>query len=190
MTEQIEQLQKMKSKIEKDKTHILHEIADARAATDEVMRAQSSADKSNKNLQATVTDLNKKMAEANLTLGDYEGVKRKIAAENADLLRVVGDLDTNLNMQLKAKASLAAQLEEVKANADNEARERSLLLGKFRNLEHEVDGTKEALEEEMSSRDNVLRQVSKAEGDATMWRAKYETEALAKGEELEMTKMK
>merc|ERR1712168_732294 len=34
MTEQIEQLQKMKSKIEKDKTHILNEIADARAATE------------------------------------------------------------------------------------------------------------------------------------------------------------
>merc|ERR1719370_2608509 len=43
MTEQIDQLQKMKSKI-------VNETADARAATDEVMRAQSSADKSNRNL--------------------------------------------------------------------------------------------------------------------------------------------
>jgi len=190
MTEQIEQLQKMKSKIEKDKTHILNEIADARAATDEVMRAQSSADKSNRNLQATLTDLAKKMAEANLTLGDFEAVKRKIAAENADLIRVVGDLDTNLNMLLKAKAAMAASLHEVKANADNESRERSLLLGKFRNLEHEVDGAKEALEEEAASRDNVNRQVAKAQADANLWRAKYETDAVAKAEELEMTKMK
>merc|ERR1712071_661763 len=74
--------------------------------------------------------------------------------------------------------------------ADNEARERSLLLGKYHNLEHEVDGAKEALDEESSSRDNVLRQVNKAEGDAALWRAKYETEAVAKAEELEMTKMK
>jgi myosin heavy chain 6/7 len=190
MTEQIEQLQKMKSKIEKDKSHILNEIADARAATDEVMRAQSSADKSNRNLQGSLTDLGKKLAEANLTLGDFEATKRKIVAENADLLRVVGDLDTNLNMLLKAKASMAAMLAEVKANADNEARERSILLGKFRNLEHEVDGAKEGLEEESASRDNVVRQVAKAEGDANLWRAKYETEAVAKAEELEMTKMK
>jgi len=190
MTEQIEQLQKMKSKIEKDKTHILNEIADARAATDEVMRAHSSADKSNRNLQATLTDLAKKMAEANLTLSDFEAVKRKIAAENADLIRVVGDLDTNLNMLLKAKAAMAANLHEVKANADNESRERSLLLGKFRNLEHEVDGAKEALDEEAASRDNVNRQVAKAQADANLWRAKYETDAVAKAEELEMTKMK
>merc|ERR1719354_1454944 len=190
MTEQIEQLQKMKSKIEKDKTHILNEIADARAATDEVMRAHSSADKSNRNLQATLTELAKKMAEANLTLSDFEAVKRKIAAENADLIRVVGDLDTNLNMLLKAKAAMAANLHEVKANADNESRERSLLLGKFRNLEHEVDGAKEALDEEAASRDNVNRQVAKAQADANLWRAKYETDAVAKAEELEMTKMK
>merc|ERR1711973_287775 len=47
-----------------------------------------------------------------------------------------------------------------------------------------------ALDEESSSRDNILRQVSKAEGDAALWRAKYESEAVAKAEELEMTKMK
>merc|ERR1711931_361230 len=183
-------LQKMKSKIEKDKTHIMNEIADARAATDEVMRAQSSADKSNKNLSANLNDISKKINEANLTLGDFEATKRKIAAENADLIRVVGDLDTNYNMLLKLKGSLSAQLEEVKGNADNESRERTLLLGKFRNLEHELDGVKEALDEEASSRSNVLRQVSKAEGDANLWRTKYESEAVAKAEELEMTKMK
>merc|ERR1711970_934716 len=190
MSEQIDQLQKMKSKIDKDKAHILNEINDARSATDEVTRAQASSDKSNKGLLSNLNDVNKKIGEANLTLGDFEASKRKIAAENADLLRVVGDVDNNLNMLLKIKSSLSAQLEEVKSLADNEARERSLLLGKFRNLEHEVDGAKEALDEESSSRDNVLRQASKAEGDAALWRAKYESEAVAKAEELEMTKMK
>merc|ERR1712210_368054 len=48
MSEQIDALGKMKSKIEKDKGQIMNEIADARAATDEVMRAQASSDKSNK----------------------------------------------------------------------------------------------------------------------------------------------
>merc|ERR1719320_40911 len=43
---------------------------------------------------------------------------------------------------------------------------RQLLLGKFRNLEHELDGAKEALDEEAAGRDNILRLVAKAEGDA------------------------
>merc|ERR1739838_724594 len=65
-----------------------------------------------------------------------------------------------------------------------------ILLGKFRNLEHEVDGAKEALDEEAAGRENVLRLVAKAEGDGAVLRQKYEVDAVAKGEELEMTKMK
>merc|ERR1711981_655359 len=107
-----------------------------------------------------------------------------------DLLRIVGDLDNNLNILAKQKSAIAAQLNDVKALCDNEARERGLLLGKYRNLEHELDGARCALEEESAGRENTLRLVAKAEGEAQCWRQKYETDAVAKGEELEMTKMK
>merc|ERR1711887_456525 len=179
MEEELEAERQARAKAERQRSDLAREIEQLGERLDEAGGATHAQ-----------MDLNKKIGEANLTLGDFEASKRKIAAENADLLRVVGDVDNNLNMLLKIKSSLSAQLEEVKSLADNEARERSLLLGKFRNLEHEVDGAKEALDEESSSRDNVLRQASKAEGDAALWRAKYESEAVAKAEELEMTKMK
>merc|ERR1719348_2340383 len=190
MTEQIDALGKMKSKIEKDKVLIMNEIADARAATDEVMRAQASADMSNKKMLETLNAINKKVDDANLTLGDFASTKNKIACENSDLLRIVGDLDNNLNILAKQKAALAAQLNDVKALCDNEARERGLLLGKYRNLEHELDGARCALEEEAAGRENTLRLVAKAEAESACWRQKYEVDAVAKGEELEMTKMK
>merc|ERR1712168_1695539 len=190
MTEQIDALGKMKSKIEKDKVLIMNEIADARAATDEVMRAQASADMSNKKMLETLNAINKKVDDANLTLGDFASNKNKISCENSDLLRIVGDLDNNLNILAKQKAALAAQLNDVKALCDNEARERGLLLGKYRNLEHELDGARCALEEEAAGRENTLRLVAKAEAESQCWRQKYETDAVAKGEELEMTKMK
>merc|ERR1719245_777289 len=190
MQEQIDALQKMKAKIEKDKQVIMMEIADARAATEEVARSQASADKSNKNLVDQLNAINKKVDAANLTLGDFGMAKNKIANENGELLRIVGDLENNLNMLAKAKAALAAQLNDIKALCDNEARERQLLLGKYRNLEHEVDVAKEALDEEVAGRDNILRLNAKAEGDANAMRQKYETDAVAKAEELEMTKMK
>merc|ERR1719447_288668 len=190
MTEQIDALGKMKSKIEKDKVLIMNEIADARAATDEVMRAQASADMSNKKMLETLNAINKKVDDANLTLGDFASTKNKIACEHSDLLRIVGDLDNNLNILAKQKAALAAQLNDVKALCDNEARERGLLLGKYRNLEHELDGARCALEEEAAGRENTLRLNAKAEAEAQCWRQKYETDAVAKGEELEMTKMK
>merc|ERR1712121_107520 len=190
MTEQIDALQKRKAQIDKDKNLIMSEIADARAATEEVVRAQGLQDKSNKALLDQLNATNKKVDAANLTLGDYAMSKNKIANENAELFRIVGDLENNLNIIAKQKSALGAQLNDVKALCDNEARERQLLLGKFRNLEHELDGAKEALDEEAAGRDNILRLVAKAEGDAAAMRQKYEVEAVAKGEELEMTKMK
>merc|ERR1719318_2478166 len=70
MTERIEALQKMKAKIDKDKTIIMAEIQDARAATEEVVRAQASQDKSNHALLDTLNATNKKVDASNLTLGD------------------------------------------------------------------------------------------------------------------------
>merc|ERR1712060_530594 len=135
MSEQIDALGKMKSKIEKDKVQIMNEIADARAATDEVMRAQASSDKSNKTMLEALNAINKKVDNANLTLGDFAASKNKIAVENSDLLRIVGDLDNNLNILAKqkyetdavakgeelemTKMKLTARLTEAEAAIDN-----------------------------------------------------------------------
>merc|ERR1739846_242834 len=127
MSEQIEQLNRMKAKVDKDKSHIMHEIADARAAADEIARAKASSEKSNKNLISQLNDINKKVEEANMTLGDFESQKRKLAAENGDLLRAAGEINNNVNMLQKMKLSLVASLEEAKRLADDESRERTLL---------------------------------------------------------------
>merc|ERR1740137_364948 len=177
MNEQIDQLQKMKSKIEKDKSHIQNEIADARCAVDEIQRAKASSEKSNKALQTQLNDLMKKVEEAKYAINDIENSKRKIASENSDFLRCVGELENTMNILLKMKNDITAQLNEAKSIANNEARERQLLLGKFRNIEHEVDGSKEVLDEEASALDNLCRTLSKAEGEAQLWHHKYEVEA-------------
>merc|ERR1719391_380941 len=180
MSEQIDQLTKMKAKIEKDKSHINHEIQDVRAAVDEMIRSKASAEKSNKNLLNQLNDVNKKVEESNLTLGDYEANKRKIAAENADLLRGLQELENTANMLSKVKVQLMAQLDESKHVADDEAKERHSLFGKFKNLEHELDGMREHLDEESGAKEDILRQLNKAQGEADMWRQKFQTDGLAK----------
>merc|ERR1712088_212027 len=190
MSEQIDQLSKMKAKIEKDKSNLLHEISDVRAATEEIGRSKASAEKSNKGLLGSLNDANKKVEEANLTLGDFENNKRKIAAENADLLRQLQELENQANMLSKLKAQLQTQLDEARVVADGEAKDRAALLGKFKNLEHELDGVKEHLDEESGIKEDLLRQVAKANNESDMWRSKYETEGLAKAEDIEMNKLK
>merc|ERR1719430_2415162 len=74
--------------------------------------------------------------------------------------------------------------------ADEESRERATLLGKYRNLEQDITTLREELEEEAESKADIHRQLSKANSEAQMYRAKYESEGIARAEELEATRMK
>jgi len=190
MSEQIEQLQKMKSKIDKDKILILNETCEVRAATDEVIRSKNSAEKKLRELTNTLAELKKKVELGMLNIGNYEANNKKLAAENADLLKNVQLLDAQNNLLVKTKTGLAHNLEEMKRVADHETSERGQLLGKYRTMEHTVDGLKENLSDETVSKENMAHQLHKAQGEAETWRRRYETEGLGKIEEMEMAKMK
>merc|ERR1719365_550135 len=190
MNEQIDQLSKMKVKVDKDKDQIFKEINDVRGATDEVARSKASAEKSSKALNTQLNDINKKVEEANLNLADIENVKRRITTENGDLLHQLQELQNAANLLMKTKSALTAALEEQKCVANHEAKERVSLLGKYRNLEHEVDGLKQNMDEETGAKENVLHTLKKAHGEADTWRQKFEIEGMGKAEELEMSSLK
>ena len=49
--------------------------------------------------------------------------KNMIANENGELLRIVGDLENNLNMLAKSKSALGAQLNDIKALCDGKSQQ-------------------------------------------------------------------
>merc|ERR1712106_625712 len=161
ISEQIDQLSKMKAKVDQDKSKIIIEVSEVRAATDEVARSKASAEKSFRNLSGALHDQAKKVEEASLTLGDMEAGKRRVTAESADLLRQLQELEGDANLLVKTKSALVAALDEQKAIADNESKERVSLLAKYRNLEHEADGLKQNFDEEVGARENLGRQLGK-----------------------------
>merc|ERR1719334_757298 len=190
MSEQVDQLNKMKQKVEKEKHGKRLQIDEVKAACDTTANEKASVEKQNHLLNQQLHDLTRRCEESNLTLSDFDNAKKKIVVENADILRNLEELDNNNSVLGKIKQTLNAQLDEQKKIADDEAKERVFLLGKFRNLEHEVDTTREQLEEETQSKADALRMLSKSVGDAQMWRMKYEKDGLARCEELESAKMK
>ena len=97
---------------------------------------------------------------------------RKSISENSDLLRQLEELDSNLSMLQKVKIQLANQLEDAKRACEEESKERLSLLGRYRTLEHEFDGTNAVYEEEMAAKDHLARQCQKAEAEANLWRLK------------------
>ena len=53
-----------------------------------------------------------------------------------------------------------------------------------------MDGLREQLEEEQEARSDLQRQLSRSNAMAQEWRSKYETEGMARAEELEDAKRK
>ncbi|XP_059351921.1 myosin heavy chain, muscle-like isoform X8 [Daphnia carinata] len=190
MSEQIDQLNKMKAKAEKDRSTMKNQVDDMKAATDHMTAEKAAAEKLTKVLQQQLNENQSKLDEANRSLNDFDAAKKKLSIENGDYLRQLEDAESQVSQLQKLKISLTTQLEDTKRMADEEGRERATLLGKFRNLEHDIDGLREQLEEESEGKADLQRQLSKSHAEAQMWRTKYESEGVAKAEELEDAKRK
>ncbi|XP_052864967.1 myosin heavy chain, muscle isoform X4 [Anopheles cruzii] len=190
MAEQVDQLNKLKTKAEKERTQYFAELNDARIGCDQLSNEKAAQEKIAKQLQHTLNEVQSKLEETNRTLNDFDASKKKLSIENSDLLRQLEDAESQVSQLSKIKISLTQQLEDTKRLADEEARERATLLGKFRNLEHDLDNLREQVEEEAEGKGDIQRQLSKANAEAQLWRSKYESEGVARAEELEEAKRK
>ncbi|KAL6426888.1 hypothetical protein ACFW04_009267 [Cataglyphis niger] len=190
MGEQIDTLNKLKARAEKGRHDIHAELNGSRALTDQVSREKAAQEKIVKQLQHQLNETQGKLEEVNRTLNDFDAAKKKLSIENSDLLRQLEEAESQVSQLSKIKISLTTQLEDTKRLADEESRERATLLGKFRNLEHDLDNIREQLEEEAEGKADLQRQLSKANAEAQLWRTKYESEGVARAEELEEAKRK
>ncbi|XP_031843705.1 myosin heavy chain isoform X18 [Nomia melanderi] len=190
MGEQIDTLNKLKARAEKGRHDIHSELNNSRATTDQVSREKAAQEKIVKQLQHQLNETQGKLEEVNRTLNDFDAAKKKLSIENSDLLRQLEEAESQVSQLSKIKISLTTQLEDTKRLADEESRERATLLGKFRNLEHDLDNIREQVEEEAEGKADLQRQLSKANAEAQLWRTKYESEGVARAEELEEAKRK
>ncbi|XP_026481144.1 myosin heavy chain, muscle-like isoform X18 [Ctenocephalides felis] len=190
MGEQVDQLNKLKAKAEHDRSSMQNELNNMRSAVDGLARDKAAQEKIAKQLQHSLNEVQGKLDETNRTLNDFDSAKKKLSIENSDLLRQLEEAESQVSQLSKIKVSLTTQLEDTKRLADEESRERATLLGKFRNLEHDLDTVREQVEEEAEGKADLQRQLSKANAEAQLWRSKYESEGVARSEELEEAKRK
>ncbi|ROT81952.1 myosin heavy chain type a [Penaeus vannamei] len=150
----------------------------------------TAAEKTTKHLQHQYGELSAKLDEVNRTLSDYDATKKKLACENADLLRQLEEAESQVSQLSRVKLSLTNQLDDTRKLSEEEGRARATLLGKFRNLEHDIQTLRQQLDEENDAKADVLRMLSKANAEALMWHSKYESEGVARVEEIEAARMK
>ncbi|OXA50729.1 myosin heavy chain, muscle [Folsomia candida] len=190
MAEQIDNLNKMKAKAEKDRSQIATELNDSRAAMDHLVNDKAGQEKLGKHLQHQMAEIQGRYEEVARNVNEVDQTKKRLALENTDMARQIEEAESNLSALGKLKVSLATQLEDTKRLADEEGRERATLLGKYRNVEHDLDLLREQLDEEAEAKSEIQKQLSRANAEAQLWRTKYENEGVARIEELEEAKRK
>lgn len=78
----------------------------------------------------------------------------------------------------RVKAQLAVQVEESKRTADEENRERQSMSAQCKNYQHELDQMRDQVDQEVEAKNEIMRQLSKANAEINQWRSRFENEGL------------
>ena len=190
MGEQIDSLNKMKTKADKDKAGLECDLQEARAGLEDVMRDRANIEKQSKLTMGAIAESNTRLDELARALNDADSTRKKLQVENQDLSRQIDDVESAIATLGKNKISLTTQLEDTKRLADAESRDRASLLAKYKALSSDIQTLKQRIEEEAEKKNDILRSLSKAQSDILLWKSKYENEALSRIEELEGNRAK
>ncbi|CAF1414740.1 unnamed protein product [Rotaria magnacalcarata] len=190
MGEQIDQLQKTKNKLEKEKMTVKSELDDLRSQVDHIQKGRGAAEKLSKQLEQQLNEIHIKVDDHTKQMHEVNQQKSKLAGENSELSRQLEDLEHQVSALTKTKIQLQQQLGEAQRIIDEELRGKGSIASQLRNLTADLDQAREQLEEEQEGKVELQRQVTKLSAEVQQWRSRYESEGMARAEELEEAKRK
>merc|ERR1712038_1356552 len=112
MGEQIDGLNKMKAKAEKDKSGMERDLQEARAGLDEDMRDRANHERNGKLTAALIVESNVKLDDMARALNEADSSRKKLQVENQDLSRQIDEVEAAIAALGKGKISLTTQLED------------------------------------------------------------------------------
>merc|ERR1712025_256898 len=121
---------------------------------------------------------------------EAESSKKRTQVENQDLNRQVDELEAAIAGMNKGKISVTTQLEDTKALADAEAKDRANLLTKYKMFTTDLENIREKIENEAMRKSDALKALSKAQAEIQLWKSRFETEGIGRIEELESARNK
>ncbi|XP_077773023.1 myosin-7 isoform X1 [Podarcis muralis] len=188
--EQIDNLQRVKQKLEKEKSELKLELDDVASNMEQLLKAKANLEKMCRTFEDQMNEHRAKSEESQRMVHDLTSQRAKLQTENGELSRQMDEKDALINQLTRGKLTYTQQLEDLKRQLEEEAKAKNALAHALQSARHDCDLMREQYEEETEAKAELQRSLSKANSEVAQWRTKYETDAIQRTEELEEAKKK
>uniref|UniRef100_A0A8L0DPE7 Myosin motor domain-containing protein n=1 Tax=Oncorhynchus mykiss TaxID=8022 RepID=A0A8L0DPE7_ONCMY len=188
--EQIDNLQRVKQKLEKEKSEYKMEIDDLSSNMEAVAKAKGNLEKMCRTLEDQLSELKTKNDENVRQVNDISGQRARLLTENGEFGRQLEEKEALVSQLTRGKQAFTQQVEELKRAIEEEVKAKNALAHGVQSARHDCDLLREQFEEEQEAKAELQRGMSKANSEVAQWRTKYETDAIQRTEELEEAKKK
>uniref|UniRef100_A0A8C5CNI8 Myosin heavy chain, fast skeletal muscle-like n=1 Tax=Gadus morhua TaxID=8049 RepID=A0A8C5CNI8_GADMO len=188
--EQIDNLQRVKQKLEKEKSEYKMEIDDLSSNMEAVAKAKGNLEKMCRTLEDQLSEIKAKSDENSRQINDISAQRARLLTENGEFGRQLEEKEGLVSQLTRGKQAFTQQIEELKRLNEEEVKAKNALAHGVQSARHDCDLLREQFEEEQEAKAELQRGMSKANGEVAQWRTKYETDAIQRTEELEESKKK
>uniref|UniRef100_A0A8C8C7Z9 Myosin heavy chain, fast skeletal muscle-like n=1 Tax=Oncorhynchus tshawytscha TaxID=74940 RepID=A0A8C8C7Z9_ONCTS len=188
--EQIDNLQRVKQKLEKEKSEFKMESDDLSSNMEAIAKAKGNLEKMCRSLEDQLSELKTKNDEHVRQLNDINVQRARLLTENGELGRQMEEKESLVSQLTRAKQTFTQQIEDVKRQIEEEVKAKNALAHGLQSARHDCDLLREQYEEEQEAKAELQRALSKANSEVAQWRSRYEIDAIQRTEELEDAKKK
>ncbi|XP_061317896.1 myosin-1B-like [Pezoporus flaviventris] len=188
--EQIDNLQRVKQKLEKEKSELKMEIDDLASNMESISKAKANLEKICRALEDQLSEIKTKEEEQQRTINDISAQRARLQTESGEYSRQVEEKDALISQLSRGKQAFTQQIEELKRHLEEEIKAKNALAHALQSARHDCDLLREQYEEEQEAKGELQRALSKANSEVSNWRTKYETDAIQRMEEMEEAKKK
>ncbi|KAM8722958.1 myosin-4-like isoform 2-T2 [Acanthopagrus schlegelii] len=188
--EQIDNLQRIKQKLEKEKSELKMEIDDLAINMETVAKAKVNLEKTCRSLEDQLLEMKTKSDENTRQITDLNNQRARFQTENAEFSRQMEERESLISQLTRGKHGFTTQVDELKRLIEEETKAKNALAHSLQSARHDCDLIREQFEEEQEAKAELQRGLSKANTEVALWRNKYETDAIQRTEELEEAKKK
>uniref|UniRef100_A0A6I8P7C8 Myosin heavy chain 3 n=1 Tax=Ornithorhynchus anatinus TaxID=9258 RepID=A0A6I8P7C8_ORNAN len=170
--EQIDNLQRVKQKLEKEKSELKLEIDDLAGNLETVSKSKANLEKLCRTLEDQLSEAKSKAEETQRSLNELTTQKARLQTEAGELSRQLEEKESIVSQLSRSKQAFTQQLEELKRQLEEESKAKNALAHALQSSRHDCDLLREQYEEEQEAKAELQRALSKANGEVAQWRTK------------------